>query len=676
MLIYHSDIFKGKLRNNLTNKNMFAWFKNAKPPMHVHAITLKPNQVTKAHNHYNAEAWIILKGDGVLQLDQENITVIEGDVIYLKPICTHSIKNISDKNNLLFLSIWWENMDVFNVEISKKQSSPKSNNKRVFVLPSFPTPNGDLHLGHLAGPYLAADVYKRYQKILGNAAYYLLGTVGHQTHVTCKGDKLKLSFYETAEKYTDDIIKTLSSMKIQYDIFVRPKALKNFNSTLHEFFNELYKKKYIVIRYKQVIYCGNCQKYLFEASVTGICPICNANGSGSNECEVCGYLHEDQDLINPICNTCKSPASYRNLRRLFFKLEPFRNKLLQYYKTAKISIGLKVFLEKVFSKELLEIPITHVTDNGVSVPLSGWDDQRVYSLFEIPSRYICSVKELIDQHGLSQNWKQLCTTTNVALFFGFDNAYLRSIIFPSILMAYDQSMKLADLLVMNEFYKLDNKKFSTSREHAIWGKDIVKLYSSDAIRFFLAFTRPEVEQTNFTMSYFENIIDNELCGEWDTWLNEIRTKIMTYYDGIAPEAGNWFPEAKEFYCNLKEIFGNTIDEYESVRFSLQNISRLLSRLVHCARNFGKATQHIYTLLSLSSEARTCIALELLAARSLAILSMPIMPEFAEMLLYGLGYSINNHTPTVELTWLPPGHKCTYIPHNYFTKSVKKENINV
>ncbi len=636
-------------------------------------VHIKPLQHTKPHHHHELEGWIILEGKGILTSDNKICPVKKGDVIQLLPLQTHTLQNISEKANLVYISFWWSDLQFFEKTLKSNEKKQKTTAK-ILILPSFPTPNGTLHVGHLAGPYIAADVYKRYQQIMSRDVHYLSGTIGYQTQVAYKSQQLGLNFHDTAEIYSEQIINTLSAANIQPDVFIRPTKTPHYSHIMQTIFSDLLHQGYLTIKEMPALYCATCKKHLFEAYVKGGCPHCRYANATSNECEKCAMVYNDGELINPTCNTCNQPAELKPLTRVFFALEPFKNQLLHYYQQIQLSNCLQRFIDIAFAKKLPEIPVSYIAKDGIPVPLKNLPQQYIYSQFELAGRYLAAVTALAKQLDDSSSWESICQHYTTKLFFGYDNAFLRMIIFPAVLLAYNKNIQLPDLMISNEFYNLDNSKFSTSRGHVITGDVLIKNYSADSVRLYLCYTRPEDKPSNFCLTDFDKFIQDQLINNWEQWLNTLALRLENFYNNTPPEPGLWSQEAKNYFQQIKAIAKNIEHFYADPFFSPRGISHELIRLIEISKYFSDSTADYYKFSTLYDKARTHIALELMAARCLAIYSWPIMPEFAEKLWYALGYretiQITKLQPAIE--WLSSQKKITLRSQPFFSKLLIQE----
>jgi methionyl-tRNA synthetase len=626
------------------------------PPFTARVVTVRPGSSTRPHDHAESEIWLVLDGSGEVVEDDRVEPVAPGDAIFLPPLGRHALRN-TGADPLLFLTTYWEDAEDFEAELARRASGRRdaaTDERPVLLLPSFPTPNGDLHVGHLAGPYVAADVCRRALLLAGASPALLLGTIGHQSQVAVRAERLGVSFYEAAEECTSEIVATLAAAEIEPDVFVRPTAGSAYPEIAADVFRTLRASGAVVPRTREVSYCPACDRYLFEAFVVGTCPHCGARDATGTECERCALHHDDSELREPRCTTCGRRAERRPLERFYLPLEPLRPLLEGFAEGAAMNPRLRAFVRGVLDEELPEIAVSYVSDAGIPLGVPGFERQRLYSSFELAARFLAAVDELAGGRG----WRDFVRAERprTVLFFGHDNAYLRAIIFPAVLGAYSGDVPLPDALVMNEFYLLDGSKFSTGRDHAVWGRELVETASPDAVRLYLALTAPEGEQTNFTLEDFADTVESELVGEWQRWLHELAERVASFGDGTAPEAGPWSDEAKRFYAEVGRVSASVRAAYDPRSFSTREAARELLGLVRSARRFGTATGHFVGVDSLADHARTSLALELLAARALALLAAPIVPDFSDRLLRALGDSTppDGHRFEEPPAWVRPG----------------------
>ncbi len=538
--------------------------------------------------------------------------------------------------------------------------------KKVLVLAPPPTPNGDLHVGHLSGPYLRADIYARYSRMLGNETYYLCGIDEHQSYVALKGRQIGLSPQETADMFAAEIEQTLSAANIQIDWMARPSRLAHHSPLVEKLFHQLRLEGRIVEREAPCLFCEVCQMYLFEAYVRGLCPHCDAP-SGGNSCEACGRPNDCGDLRDPVCNICGAMASIQNVTRFFLPLAPYKKELEQYFDSAIMSSNVRALCEQMIKDGLPEIAVTHPANWGLSAP--GVNGQKIYVWFEMAAGLLAATQALCESIDEPGGWQRFWKSTDVEIvkFLGFDNTFFYSLFFSAIFQAWDREIHLPQALLANEFYRLDGLKFSTSRNHAIWGRELLRDQNVDLVRFYLAYTGPETEQTSFTLSEYKQTVKRELLDGLQPWLRHLGDAVSNEYSGIAPSPGVWTGTMHSFHGRLTDIVGKAGVSYSAREFSTQRVARLLLDLVREARSFSHSESHWKRVSDRRLTRDTAISLELLAAKILALLSAPIMPGFAARLWQDLGQtsSLQLQSWPQDLEWICPGTTISNLNRNYF-----------
>jgi methionyl-tRNA synthetase len=527
------------------------------------------------------------------------------------------------------------------------QRSAKHFPKRVLVTATPPTPNGDLHIGHLSGPFLGADIYCRYLRLRGVECSYLTGSDDHQSYTSFKGEQMGWTAARVADHFGDAMLSTLQAAGIHPDVYVRPRLSEFHIPLVQEFFTRLYESGKLVVKQAPSLFCRKCDRYVFEAFVSGKCPHCFA-GSGGNACEDCGRPNDCVDLADPVCKTCGSRPEITTLKRIYFPLAPYEEQLRAYYQSAGMNPHLRTLGERMLAEGLPEIALTHHTNWGIPVPLARFEDQRLYVWFEMAPGFLASTRELAKKLGGGAAWTDYWKSgeSGIVQFFGFDNGYFFAVLFPALLLAYDAGIKLADVFVTNEFYRLDGLKFSTSRNHAIWGKELLGESTPDAVRFYLSYTNPEREQSNFTREDFYATLQREPVEAWQKWLQELGGKIKKHCGNRVPPVTALEPEQQQFTCVLHKLVEQAETAYAAETFSPQLATRACCEIVRLGRRFGKSEDHWHVVPSRTARSTGSLALELLAAKVLAVMASPITPGFSARLWSSLGYS----SPITSSQW--------------------------
>jgi methionyl-tRNA synthetase len=516
-----------KRTHGAESKSLYPWDQIVSTPFKSSMVNVKPFIKTTPQLHHEAEVLFIIKGQGRAYIDEEIYEVSFGDTLYLPPFIKHSVENIVSHEDLTYISIWWEDA-ALHKKLTHQTQDPK--NKKIHILSPLPTPNGDLHVGHLAGPYLAADACARYLKLKGRSVKHISGLDEHQSYPALQAKKMSTSTHAIIEEFCPAIRDSLKKLGITHDEFVRPTLSKNHEIKAKAIFSKLYSAGKIYVKKSTQFYCSNCSIYVYEAFLKGNCPYCFNESSGWG-CENCVRFFEESSLVDPICNVCNQQPELKEVERLYFALSEYQKNLKSLYYDIKISPFVRRYLYEVLANPLPDIPISHYGDWGTAVDLPRLEGQRFYARFEMLARYFAGIPE----NNISFAEKK---SVEIVLFFGFDNAFARGVVFPALLLAYDEKTILPKAFIANYYYNLEGKKFSTSRKHTVHINELLEKTSIDATRFFLALDRPETRETNFTFSNFIETINKKL-EPLVKWLNGLHYALVNDFKSFAPEAGLW-----------------------------------------------------------------------------------------------------------------------------------------
>jgi methionyl-tRNA synthetase len=641
---------------------LYPWEGVVEPPFGAAWAVVPPGGSTKHHAHQEGETFIFAKGRGVMRIGDESTEVQAGDVVFQRPFQQHTLENTSDED-LLFLTVWWEDLRLW---AGQREEAKAKRPARTMVSAAPPTPNGDLHVGHLSGPYLAGDIHARYLRLRGVDAHFIFGTDDNQSYTKTNGARLGLGPQEAGDKLAGEIEATLKAADIELAEFVRPNSSPHHVRMTQEFVRKLYDDGHLEARETLSPYCETCERYLYEAYIRGRCPHCGSP-SGGNLCEDCGRFNDCVDLLDSVCTQCGNPPARRTFTRLFFPLSRWADELEEFHLKVAMNPSLRSLCEQVIAAGLPDMPVTHVTDWGIPVPVEGFEDQRIFVWCEMAPRYFSYAQHLGDWEAY---WKS--DDAEFVHCFGFDNGFYYAVFLPAMWMAYDRGLKLPAAFIMNEFYRLDGLKFSTSRRHAIWGRELLADVPADVMRFYLAWTAPEVEGTNFTLEDFQETCDRELGGAWEGWLSGLWERVGRDFGGKVPSTGDWTEEHRRFFNRLEALSAEAAEAYEARTFSPQRAARVLCELVREARRFGRAQESWRRVPARGEERRTAAALELLAAKTLATLAAPILPEFAARLWRDLGFEteLREHRWEDRPSWVPSGQTLENPDAPYF-RSVRE-----
>ncbi|NJL28009.1 MAG: class I tRNA ligase family protein [Thermoanaerobaculia bacterium] len=598
MYVQHFDPQKLVSAYGVDLQLLYPWEGVVEPPFGAAWAILGAGNSTKLHQHQEGETFFITRGEGVMTIGGDRVEVRAGSVVFQRPFQQHTLTNTSATEDLVLLTIWWEDRklwardartDTADTDAAQNVTTPVA--RRVMVTAAPPTPNGDLHLGHLAGPYLSADFYTRYLRLRGRPGFYACGTDDHCMYVERVGQKLGLGGEQAAAHFTAQIEASLAEAGIAMDLFLHPDRSEHFAPLVHELFDRLWTSGKLEAREGPSPFCERCARYLFEADVTGGCPACGTSVTG-NTCEACGQVNDCHNLVAPRCTACGEPAGERVYRRLFFPLGRYAEMLTTYHRKTAMNPHLRAFCERALASGLPDVAISHPSTWGLPVPLddAALSGQKLYVWFEMAARYFAYAQHLAEAQGEDGGYRRFwcADDAEIAQFFGFDNSFYYALLLPALTHAFDPELRLPTAFVTNELYQLEGLKFSTSRGHAIWARELLAEAPRDAVRFYLAHTCPEREQTNFTRAEFNRTIDTELVVGWQGWLHELAAKVRNESAGKVPSTGDWTSEHRAFYHLLERFLDDAAEAYEPATFSPQRLTRVLCELVRSARRRRKS----------------------------------------------------------------------------------------
>jgi len=533
----------------------------------------------------------------------------------------------------------------------------------VFVFSTPPTPNGDLHLGHLSGPYLGADVFVRFQRMNGATAWHLTGSDDFQSYVVGRARAEGRDPAATAAHYSAEIAATLRLMDIEPDQYTVTSVDPAYRSGLRAFFARLVGSGSVALREDPGLVDAVTGAYLYEVDVSGGCPHCG-EPTGGNICEECGEPNACADLLAPRSARSDAPPRRDSVTRYSLPLHEFRAHIAAHHRTARTPARLKELAERLFARDRVDVAVTHPSSWGVPPPEPGADGQVIWVWPEMAYGFLHGIESLGTRIG--RDWRADAPQADwkIVHFFGFDNSFYHAILYPVLYrLAHPDWTPDIDYHV-NEFYLLDGEKFSTSRRHAIWGKDVLGPHSVDAVRFFLSRTRSEGRRTNFETAAYEAVLRGRLVGAWQRWLNDLGARIDELYSGAAPEPATWTPEHTAFLGRLGTRLSALTECLSPDGFSLNQAAETLDGIVEDAIRFSRSESPVARIGRWRDEARTATALELAAARLLAYTAAPVMPRFAAGLAAALGVAVPANWPRA-VTLVEPGTRIDLAHRTFF-----------
>ncbi|MCF0226491.1 MAG: methionine--tRNA ligase [Methanobrevibacter sp.] len=430
---------------------------------------------------------------------------------------------------------------------------------KIFISCALPYANGPCHLGHLRSTYLPADIYARYNRMIGNDVLMVCATDEHGTPIAVKADNENKKPIEISKRYHDMIAEDIRSMNISLDSFTRTTDKKHYDIA-QNFFLDLYNKGYIYKKDITQLYCENCEKFLPDRYVQGICPVCGAEARGDH-CEKCGRALEPTELEEPECLTCGNRPVIKDSYQYFFKLSEFQDDIEDYINNNdNLPANVKNYALNWLKEGLKDWVLTRDMDWGIPVPLDDALGKVIYVWGEAFLGYISSASQWSEHSG--KKWEDYWNDY-VVHFIGKDIIYHHAIFWPALLDAY--GCKLPDNIYAGEFLSLEGQKMSTSKNWVVWISDFVEEFEPDLLRYYLTINAPLNKDTDFSWKDFQRRNNDGLADVIGNFLHRTFTFTHKFFDGKIPEYKNPSKEDLDFEIAIKELpdkVGEYISNYE------------------------------------------------------------------------------------------------------------------
>ncbi len=518
--------------------------------------------------------------------------------------------------------------------------------ERIHVSVAWPYANGDMHVGHLAGTYLAADIFARYHRLKGNQVLMVSGSDSHGTPITVEADKSGQTPRELFEHFHQRFLETQQAIGISYDLFTHTDT-ENHYRIAQDFFLQLREREYLYLKKQKQLYSETEQRFLPDRYVEGTCPICGYGEARGDQCDNCGNLLDALDLIDPRSKIDGSTPVTRETEHFFLDLPAFSDRLLEYLNGHADHWRPNVykFARNYVEGGLIGRAVTRDIKWGVPVPLPEWDDKRLYVWFEAVMGYFTASVEWANNIGEPEAWKAWWydPAAKIYNFLGKDNIPFHTLIWQAELMGVDRIYEEDETLHLNlpydvpanEFMNVEGAQMSTSRNWAIWLPDILERYDADAIRYYVAAVMPESRDSDFSWADFLSRNNDELVATWGNLANRVTSFAYKHWEGKVPEPGDLGSEDREL---LQEIEGGfeTIGahlEAVQIRAALQEAMRLARK----ANGYLDRAPWFKVIEEDKPAAARTVYTALRAVDSLKVLFAPFLPFSSEKLHTALGY---------------------------------------
>ena len=502
------------------------------------------------------------------------------------------------------------------------------NFKRTLVTAALPYANGGVHIGHLAGVYVPADIYVRYLRLKKKDVLFICGSDEHGVPITLRAKKEGCTPQDVCDRFHALIKKSFADFGISFDIYSRTTS-KIHAETASAFFRTLYDKGVFVEKESEQYYDEEAKTFLADRYITGECPHCHAEGAYGDQCEKCGTSLSPTDLINPKSAISGSKPVMRETKHWYLPLDKHEAWLRQW-----ILEDHKEWRNNVYGqcKSWLDMglqprAVSRDLDWGIPVPVEGAEGKVLYVWFDAPIGYISNTKELLPD-SWEKWWKD--PETRLVHFIGKDNIVFHCIVFPAMLKA-EGSYILPDNVPSNEFLNLEGDKISTSRNWAVWLHEYLRDFpgKQDVLRYVLTANAPETKDNDFTWKDFQARNNNELVAVYGNFVNRALQLTQKYYDGVVPACGE-----------LTEYDRQTLDEFKDVKtkveelldaFKFRDAQKEAMNLARIGNKYIADSEPWKVVKTDPERVKTVIYISLQLTANLAIAFEPFLPFSSEKL---------------------------------------------
>lgn len=524
---------------------------------------------------------------------------------------------------------------------------------KIFISCALPYANGPCHLGHIRSTYLPADIYARYNRMVGNDVLMVCATDEHGTPIAVKADKENKKPIEISKRYHDMIVRDVESMNISLDNFTRTTDEIHYEIA-QNFFKELYNKGFIYREDIEQLYCNHCEKFLPDRYVEGLCPACGSEARGDH-CEKCGRALEPTELEEPKCLTCGGTPIIKDTYQYAFKLSEFEDDLKDYIENNEnLPSNVKNYAKNWLREGLNDWILTRDMNWGIPVPLEEAKGKVLYVWIEAFLGYISSASQWSSETGIK--WEDYWNDY-VVHFIGKDIIYHHSIFWPGLLKAY--GCKMPDMIYAGEFLSLEGEKMSTSKNWVIWIEDFVRDFDADLLRYYLTINAPLNKDSDFSWDDFQRRNNDELADVIGNFLHRTFVFTKKYFDGKVPEYLNPSAEDESFENAIKEL-PDKVGEYIS-QFEFREALLEIFKVAKKGNKYFNDAEPWNAVKEDYQKAANCLYLSNQLAKTLAYTLKPYLPikanEIAKIMniqnlnewkdakvSLPVGYSINKAKP--------------------------------
>lgn len=534
----------------------------------------------------------------------------------------------------------------------------KKNFKRTLVTAALPYANGPVHIGHLAGVYVPADIYVRYKRLQGENVLFVGGSDEHGVPVTIRARKEGCSVQDIVDRYHNLIKTSFERFGISFDVYSRTTS-KIHHQFASDFFKYLNDHGKFIQQESEQFYDEATQEFLTDRNIKGECPVCHAADANGDQCEKCGSTLSPDELINPVNAINGNPLVKRKTTHWYLPLNEYQPWLEEWILKEHKEWRPNVYgqCKSWLDADLRPRAVTRDLSWGIPVPVEGAEGKVLYVWFDAPIGYISNTKELCDAHPEYGNWETWWKddSTRLIHFIGKDNIVFHCIVFPTMLKAHGGYI-LPDNVPSNEFLNLEGEKISTSRNWAIWLNEYLDEFTGkqDVLRYVLTANAPETKDNDFTWRDYQACNNNELVAIFGNFVNRAVVLTHKYFDGVIPAAGELTDYDRATiaeFKGVKETLSNNIEQFhfrEALKDAM-NLARIGNKYLADTEPWKLAKTDM-------KRVETIMNVSLQICANLAIAFEPFLPFTAEKLRAMLGMAEVDWNKLGQLDILADGAK--------------------
>jgi methionyl-tRNA synthetase len=522
----------------------------------------------------------------------------------------------------------------------------------IHVSLAWPYANGDLHIGHLAGVYLPADVFARYHRLVGNHVLMVSGSDTHGTPISLEADKRGVPPQDVFGHYHKRFLLTQKKFGVSYNLFTHTDT-ENHHQIAQDIFLKLLERDYLYKESQRLLYSEHEKRFLPDRYVEGICYICGYESARGDQCDNCGNLMDATKLINPHNrNNPDDKLIVRESEHYFLDLSQTTQELLDYltanqdrWRTNVLNFT-RNLIQKGEDEGLRGRAYTRDLDWGVPVPIEGWDNKRIYVWFEAVNGYLTASVEWAKNQNDPDAWKKWWYNDQAETYYfiGKDNIPFHTVIWPAMLIGidgiYDDGasgvrLNLPYNVPANEFMNIEGKQFSKSRNLAIWAPDILERYQTDAVRFYVARSLPETSDSDFSWEGFVTRVNNELVAAWGNLVNRMLGFAYKRYAGVVPAYDTLSDADLAIIARSEQAFDEVGELIERVRIK-EGLEVALG-VVREANAYLAESEPWKLIKTDEAKASACVYSILRVIDNLKTILSPYLPFSSQTLHEYLGY---------------------------------------